>query len=64
MNPEYELKKVQVEYKRVNAAKEEQELRIFEFLEQIKRLEDSIAISKKREDELLVKIAEMQKVGE
>ena len=64
MNPEYELKKVQVEYKRVNAAKEEQELRIFEFLEQIKRLEDSIAISKKREDELLVKIAEMQKVRE
>ena len=59
----YELKKVQVEYKRVNAAREEQELRILEFHEQIKRLEASIAISIAKEDELQAKIAEMQKRG-
>ena len=57
----YELKKIQVEYKRVNAAREEQELRIFEFQEQIKRLEASIETSKAKEEELLTKIAEMQK---
>lgn len=59
----YELKKLQVEYKRVNAAREEQELRILEFQEQIKRLETSIAISISKEDELQLKIAEMQKQG-
>lgn len=56
----YELKKVQVEYKRVNAAKEEQELRILEFQEQIKRLEASIEISNQKEQELLAKIKEME----
>lgn len=59
----YELKKVQVEYKRVNAAREEQELRILEFQEQIKRLETSISASVTKEEELLAKIAEMQKQG-
>lgn len=54
----YELKKLQVDYKRVNAAKEEQELRILEFQEQIKRLEASIAISETKEAELLEKIKE------
>lgn len=57
----YELKKIQVEFKRVNAAREEQELRILEFQEQIQRLEASIAISIAREEELKTKIAEMQK---
>lgn len=61
MSNPYELKKVQVEYKRVNAAKEEQELRILEFQEQIKRLEASIEVSVAKESELLAKIAEMQK---
>ena len=56
----YELKKVQVEYKRVNAAKEEQELRILEFQSQIERLEASIEVSKQKEDELLSKIKEME----
>ncbi len=56
----YEVKKLQVEYKRVNAGREEQELRIYEFQEQIKRIEASIAISIAKEDELLAKIKEEQ----
>jgi predicted nucleic acid-binding Zn-ribbon protein len=59
----YEFKKLQVEYKRVNAAREEQELRILEFQDQIKRLEASIAISLAREDELQAKLSEMKKQG-
>jgi len=59
----YELKKLQVEYKRVNASREEQELRILEFQEQIKRLEASILISIAREDELQAKLEEMKKQG-
>lgn len=54
----YELKKLQVEYKRVNAAKEEQELRILELQEQIVRLEKSIEASQKREEELTVLISQ------
>lgn len=57
----YELKKLQVEYKRVNAAREEQELRIYEFEEQIKRLQNSIDTSVTRENELLAKIEEAKK---
>jgi hypothetical protein len=57
----YELKRLQVEYKRVNAAKEEQELRILEFLDQIERLKASIAISQAKEDELQAKLADAQK---
>jgi hypothetical protein len=56
----YELKKLQVEYKRVNAAKEEQELRVFEFEEQIKRIEASIAVSVAKEEEILAKIKALQ----
>lgn len=56
----YELKKLQVEYKRVNASKEEQELRVFEYQDQIARMEASIAVSQAKEDELLAKIKEMQ----
>ena len=59
----YEFKKLQVEYKRVNAGREEQEMRIMELQEQIQRLEASIAVSIAREEELKVKIAEMQKQG-
>jgi hypothetical protein len=54
----YELKKMKVEYKRVNAAREEQELKIYECEEQIKRIQASIAISIAKEDELLAKIKE------
>lgn len=56
----YELKKIQVEYKRVNAAREEQELKVFEIMEQVKRIEASIEVSKIKETELLAKIAEAQ----
>jgi hypothetical protein len=54
----YELKKLQVEYKRVNAAREGQELNILEMMEQVERLQKSIDISKAKEDELLAKINE------
>lgn len=54
----YELKKIQVEYKRVNAAREEQELKILEFQDQIDRIQKSIEISKLKEDELTAKLAE------
>lgn len=56
-----ELKKLSVEYKRVNAGREEQEMRILEMMDQISRLEASIEISKAKEDELLAKISEAQK---
>jgi hypothetical protein len=56
----YEMKKLQVEYKRVNAAREEQELRILEIQEQVDRLQKSVDISLAKEDELLTKIKEAQ----
>jgi len=55
MSP-YELKKLQVEYKRVNAAREEQELRVLEIMEQVERLQTSIDVSKAKEEELMAKI--------
>jgi hypothetical protein len=58
MSP-YELKKIQVEYKRVNAAREEQELRILEFQEQINRIQVSVDVSLAKEEELLAKIKAM-----
>ncbi len=54
----YELKKLKVEYKRVNAAKEEQELRILDLQEQIDRLQKSIEASNKREEELTAIISQ------
>lgn len=59
----FELKKLQVEYKRVNAAREEQELQIMGYMEQINRIETSIAVSKAKEEELLKKISEAQSQG-
>lgn len=56
-----EKKRLQVEYKRVNAAKEEMEYKILEYSEQIKRLEDNIEIQKAKENELLGKIKETEK---
>lgn len=53
----YELKKLQVEYKKVNAAREEQELRILELQEQIDRIQKSVDISRAKEDEISDKIA-------
>jgi hypothetical protein len=55
-----ELKRIKVELLRVAAARAELELRIEESQENIKRLEDSIAIQKAKENELSAKIAEAQ----
>ena len=55
-----ELKKLQVEYKRVNAAREEQELRILQLQEQIDSLQKSIDISIAKEEEIQAKIADKQ----
>lgn len=55
-----ELKKIQVQYKQVNAAREELEFRILEAQDQIRRLEDSIVIQKAKEDELQSRIKELQ----
>lgn len=56
-----DLKRLQVDYKRVNAAREELEFRILEFQDQIKRIEDSIVIQKAKEEEILLKIKEFEK---
>lgn len=55
-----ELKKLTVEFKRVNSAREEMEYKVMEFQEQIKRLEDNIAIQKAKEEELQAKMKEKQ----
>ena len=54
----YELKKLQCEYKNVNAARETQELRLFEIMDQVEKMQKSIDISKAKEDELLAKLKE------
>ena len=59
MSP-YELKKLQVEYKQVNAAREAQELKIFEIMEQVDRIQKSIDVSKAKEEELLAKLKEAE----
>lgn len=55
-----EVKRLKVEYKRVNAAREEMECKIMEFHEQIKRLESNIEISKAREEELQAKQKDLE----
>lgn len=61
----YEFKKLQVEYKRVNAAREEQELKILELLDTVKRIQSSIDISiaKEREIEEKLKAATVDKAS-
>lgn len=56
-----ELKKVEVELKRVDAARSELELRKEEFLDQIAKLEQHIEVQLKREEELKQKLEEMRK---
>lgn len=51
-----ELKRIRVELLKVGAARAELEMRIEEYMENVKRLEDSIAIQKAKEDELQAKI--------
>jgi hypothetical protein len=55
-----ELKKIQVELLRVQAAKGEMELRVQERMEEIQRLEDSIKISEAKEQELQAKLADVK----
>jgi hypothetical protein len=57
----YELKKIQVELKRVNAGREGQELQIMDLEQQIARTQASVEVSLAREVELEAKIAEMLK---
>jgi predicted nucleic acid-binding Zn-ribbon protein len=52
----YEFKKLQVELKRVNAGREEQELKVLELQDTIKRIESSIEASLLKEKELEEKI--------
>jgi hypothetical protein len=52
-----ERKKIEVELLRVNAAKEEMELKILENQEQIARLQEHIKIQEAKEQELRTKLA-------
>lgn len=52
----YELKKLQVEYKRVNAGREEQELKILELQDTIARIQLSVDTSLAKEKELEEKL--------
>lgn len=58
-----ELKRLNVEYKKVNSAREQNEYRIMELQEQIQRLDDDIKISIAKEEELLGKIQEKKNKG-
>ena len=51
-----ELKRLHVDYKRVNAAREELEFRVLEFEDQIKRLQANIDLQKVKEAEILEQI--------
>lgn len=61
MNEKLSLKKLEVELKRVDAARAELELRKEEYLDQIATFESHIEIQLKREDELKKQIEEMRK---
>jgi chaperonin cofactor prefoldin len=56
-----DIKKIQVELKRVDAAKEEMELRVQERMEEIQRLEDNIKIQVTKIAELQAKLADANK---
>ena len=55
-----ELKKIKLELMKVSTAKLELECRVDDFKESIARLEESIAVQKTKEEELIVKIKEME----
>lgn len=55
-----ELKKIKCELLNVSAAKAGLELKIEEYMDNIKRLEDNIMISTAKEEELKQKIADAQ----
>jgi hypothetical protein len=56
-----EIKRKKLELSRVQLAREEQELKIEEKMEEIKRLESLIEIQIKKQNELSVEIAELTK---
>lgn len=56
-----DIKKIQVEIKRVDAAKEDMELRVFEREEEIQRLQDNIKIQVAKLEELNAKLADANK---
>lgn len=56
----YEMKKLQVELKRVQVGREEQELKVLELLDTTKRIEASCEASIKKEKELEDKIRTAQ----
>ena len=58
-----ELKKIQVEYMRVQTARMELEYKIEERLEDIKRMEEHIKIQEIKEAELNAKIVELKSKG-
>jgi hypothetical protein len=53
-----DIKKLQVELKRVDAAKEEMEQRIMERMEEVQRLEDNIKIQQAKIEEIQAKLVE------
>ena len=55
-----ELKKIKAELLRVQAAKADMEVRIADHMENIERLNATIAISQAKEEELTKTFAEMQ----
>ncbi len=61
MSDPLEIKKLRVDMKRVEAAREEMELKIEEKLLEIERLKQNITIQQTREAELAKKIEELSK---
>lgn len=56
-----ELKRKQLELSRVQLAREEQELKIEERMDEIRRLESAILIQKEKEEQLKAEIAALNK---
>lgn len=59
-----ELKRKKLELSRVSLAREEQEFKIEERMEEIKRLQTMIEIQKKKEEELQAEITALVHKGE
>lgn len=59
-----ELKRKKLELSRVQLAREEQEFKIEERMEEIKRLESMISLQMKKEEELKVEITALINKGE
>lgn len=57
-----ELKRLKLDLIRISAAKAELQFKIEERVEDIRRIEENIKISEAKEEELILKIAEAEKV--